>query len=1238
MTPENMWDWKSGASDYQPAFAGFCGAPTPMGCMPGVMMAPTNGFQDGMNGGVNFQMAQQQGTRLDGCLGPTPTLFVPEYGTPMAAQMAGPCAGLINGNSSSSFSGGPKNPAFGPTMVSFVPVPMPSGPQPQVWSNTNNNTNNPSDFNYNTNYDTNFNTNDSSSSNINFASGHSIGDMNGSGSGCAASGYNSWGNSSGNQPTTSLVGGPAAARSRHRETFGQEVPEEATSSSSSSSSSRPRPDQTQKNSSNTSSGSQSHSNSRPNSAPHPHFGAPNSHSGPRLFGAGGVAGGLSGRAAAQASGGVLPRAGQGQGQGCQGQGQSEREARDAGNGGASGGAAPAAGSLFGAWRDIDRMLRALEKRAGHPLTTRARESMDDLSLDEAQEVICHCIDVLEEEPGVDLSSVLLIATRRIKIHATTTPTASADEGIIPGSSNSARRPAQDPTDNKPSGDWGTNIRSDVDGRSAQDVSLKRKPREDHRTLFLKRQNATLNPERSAKGMGGPKPGSNWTAHSFDRLSVAGGGAFFLKQGSDNKWFLRINMSDLEGLTDEAVQIYCPWLHQRLIRVREDCRLRSLRSLRAEVSFSRNSLSDGAVVRLLQALRRSDMHIASLNFQYNCIGSRGAREFGEFFCDASAPSIRELNLAGNMIDDLAAEQLIRSIAEHPRQLNSWGSHDREGQIVPLMLRLNNNWIRDPMAVLRKVAADIGGSISSSNRTVNGPTLNGWLTLSRFDLQDEPTYLQKTEVNASGQQVLDALREVSGPQTPRLGAQSIAASLQSNRVSGSSSSSSSSCSSSSSTNSASNNNSNNSSSSSNAVSSLYSSLNGGNGAAGNGSSVSARPLLRRPRPRRALARGCRPPREPRTGGSGSSSSTEDLMSAPLVAIPELSSDVEASSPEMEPSSPPTSPVHLSLDDKEDDCEARTSGDDTGSTAETRCRSPPTGATQGSSPSSEREGQPEQTPEPSGADQDVIIKNEGSITSGGDETTTPAVEIRPSNPPRILQRKRPEARSPERSSTPATNATQPTKQVLGSEGSHRKPEQDRPESQPNAEKSQNFSEISGKNSEKTSEKRSEDAIPKLQQQQQQKEDTPREMVLISSRPCHSMMRGSRVLTSIQPATTTTTNPEKVEPTEQLKSPEDQTRSPSPSSDGDKRDEEVEETTCAVIKKAPPKVLQRASRAPEESQRTPSPDWEANLELEGWQIETGVTRMLQQRSDLLMLVWLLLVMVLLLVCLCLCSSSSSL
>merc|ERR1719265_1655255 len=173
------------------------------------------------------------------------------------------------------------------------------------------------------------------------------------------------------------------------------------------------------------------------------------------------------------------------------------------------------------------------------------------------------------------------------------------------------------------------------------------------------------------------------------------------------------MSELDPpLNDEGMHVYCRWLHQSLARVREKCNLRSLRQIRAEVNFSKNDLSDDALGRLLQALQRSELHVACLTFYANNFGAAGAYHICDFLRSASF-QVNEVHLSHNRIDDAAALELIRVFAEHPRYpIRRAGAGAGGESWAPVWLRLNNNHIADPAGVLRLAEAQCGVTVAAS----------------------------------------------------------------------------------------------------------------------------------------------------------------------------------------------------------------------------------------------------------------------------------------------------------------------------------------------------------------------------------------------------------------------------------------------------------------------------------------------------------------------------------------------
>mmetsp|Transcript_3643 Transcript_3643/g.9228 ORF Transcript_3643/g.9228 Transcript_3643/m.9228 type:complete len:948 (+) Transcript_3643:107-2950(+) len=270
------------------------------------------------------------------------------------------------------------------------------------------------------------------------------------------------------------------------------------------------------------------------------------------------------------------------------------------------------------------------------------------------------------------------------------------QNASPNSRRSAARFERNPGSSEDGADAGAQrsaLRGDKQmGSLADDSRSRKKATVSSATV----QNASPNPRRTAEP---------WSATRLDRLCKQGG--FGLKQVGDEAWVMKLQMCDLEPpLGDDGMQVFCRWLHQRVQRIKESKDIRSMRHVRAEVSFARNNLGDAAVGRLLTALQRTDLHVATLNLLGNCIGLAGLRHISDFLHEATSP-VYEVHLGHNDIDDDAAIELVRATAEHPRYSARRGSE----QQVQIWLRLNSNPIRDPGKLLWKLESQFGSNIGS-----------------------------------------------------------------------------------------------------------------------------------------------------------------------------------------------------------------------------------------------------------------------------------------------------------------------------------------------------------------------------------------------------------------------------------------------------------------------------------------------------------------------------------------------
>lgn len=423
--------------------------------------------------------------------------------------------------------------------------------------------------------------------------------------------------------------------------------------------------------------------------------------------------------------------------------------------------------------EIDKAIMVLERRTGGAIDPHARLALDSLSYEGAREALAKVEDLIQGQGGrcANLSSVLQSVCRKIRRRGASSsesrqrhPTSSrraalgADggggSGGYPGSARSRRRSTEAALLEDEEGPFGEDPRchrSLFQGGSSSSGSMKGigdyrgnssgcSFGEEVRSSDLARGEG----DRHGAGERGStvRCSRKWSTARFERLSRQG--AFDLRKAEDGLWDLRIWMSELDPpLNDEGMQVYCRWLHKGLASLREECKLWSLRQIRAEVNFSKNGLSDDAVGRLLQALQRSELHVTSLNLFANNLGPAGTYHICDFLRSASFP-VNEVHLSHNQIDDASALELLRVFAEHPRYpLRRAVQRGGAETWVPVWLRLNNNLIVDPVRVLRQAEAECGVTVSVSHDShmVYAPAKSGWrgsgmplVHMLHFSLQD------------------------------------------------------------------------------------------------------------------------------------------------------------------------------------------------------------------------------------------------------------------------------------------------------------------------------------------------------------------------------------------------------------------------------------------------------------------------------------------------------------------------
>lgn len=333
-------------------------------------------------------------------------------------------------------------------------------------------------------------------------------------------------------------------------------------------------------------------------------------------------------------------------------------------------------SLPGLGVEASRHLFWLEQQAGSVADARARKMVEALGPDLARQALQHAEELLQA-PGssrpAKLSSLLQSACRKIKRNAAPAKDAAqhrSHDAQISGTSASAA------------------MASSTSGANLLE-----------RRLAVTRAPAT---------------GTQWSTSRFERFARQTPGAFDLRRqgGPDaTSWTLKLRMNELSPpLNDEGMQVYCRWLHQGLQRAREEFSIRSLRSVRAEVSFAWNGMGDEAVGRLLHALQRSELRVANLNFSGNCLGPTGASHVCDFVQEANF-TLFEVNLSHNNLDELVTIDIVRLFAEHSKYPARRSGNAKAADNVRLCL--GHNGLQSTSKLLRKLEAIPGVSLQLSS---------------------------------------------------------------------------------------------------------------------------------------------------------------------------------------------------------------------------------------------------------------------------------------------------------------------------------------------------------------------------------------------------------------------------------------------------------------------------------------------------------------------------------------------
>mmetsp|Transcript_1865 Transcript_1865/g.3298 ORF Transcript_1865/g.3298 Transcript_1865/m.3298 type:complete len:956 (-) Transcript_1865:67-2934(-) len=375
--------------------------------------------------------------------------------------------------------------------------------------------------------------------------------------------------------------------------------------------------------------------------------------------------------------------------------------------------------------EVEKTVKVVEKRVGCVISHRARQNLGILDENDALEALRRAEDLVQGGHGKDLSSVLQSVCRKIKRRSKMT-----DENSDATSRSGLRHPTSD--DSTVGTTAPSSSASEVEGSRCGDDEKTPSDSKDAKTQAVAehRRGAGGRPRLVAEHRHTSSAlwtAGAWTMQRFERVARQDG--FVLKEEDDVRgaWRLQIRMASLEPpIANDDMQVYCRWLHHRLQSVRQDLGLRSLRQLRTEVNFSKNNLGDDAVARLLQALQRSELHIASLNLTGNRLGVGAARHISDFLWEMPV-AIHEVNLSHNEFDDDSALEILRLVADHPKyQPRKARDSARHGELqCPVWLRLDNNRIEKPRKLLRTLESELGSCIClARNRNVCGPHKCGW----------------------------------------------------------------------------------------------------------------------------------------------------------------------------------------------------------------------------------------------------------------------------------------------------------------------------------------------------------------------------------------------------------------------------------------------------------------------------------------------------------------------------------
>mgnify|MGYP002803397166 FL=1 len=147
------------------------------------------------------------------------------------------------------------------------------------------------------------------------------------------------------------------------------------------------------------------------------------------------------------------------------------------------------------------------------------------------------------------------------------------------------------------------------------------------------------------------------------------------------------------LNDRSLEHWCKWAQTSLARLPPG-------AVVSIVDMSFNRITAWGLRILLQTLKDADVPVQGFSLHHNLLNDAAASELARYLC-FSHFTLHELHLSHNQISELGARSLLEAAVkavQNPAELVSGRPNvrypcERQGQRVPLWLRLSNNRIGD-----------------------------------------------------------------------------------------------------------------------------------------------------------------------------------------------------------------------------------------------------------------------------------------------------------------------------------------------------------------------------------------------------------------------------------------------------------------------------------------------------------------------------------------------------------------